>query len=157
MTDGSTGHPDGHRGGSDHTGDSGSPGSSPQPDDNSIVELRVPASSAFVAVLRSVAAGLAARCDLTLDEIEDLRIAVDEACALLLPLAAVGAQVSTQFRLSAGQLTIDATVPGRPGELPSRDGFGWTVLNALATDVDVRVDGERVTITLTKRRETAAK
>ncbi|MGW4973630.1 hypothetical protein ACWEP3_27550, partial [Streptomyces albidoflavus] len=29
-------------------------------------------------------AGLAARLDFTLDEIEDLRIAVDEACAILL-------------------------------------------------------------------------
>lgn len=147
MTDGIVGHPGDDLGG---TGNAAHPG-------DSIVELRVPASSAFVAVLRSVAAGLAARCDLTLDEIEDLRIAVDEACALLLPLATARTHLSAEFRLSNGQLTIDASVPGRPGELPSRDGFGWTVLNALATEVDVRVEGERVTITLTKRRETAAK
>src|SRR6478735_3271011 len=48
------------------------------------VDLRVPADPAYLAVLRTATAGLAARLDLTLDEIEDLRIAVDEACALLL-------------------------------------------------------------------------
>src|SRR5919202_3533665 len=48
------------------------------------VDLRVPADPAYLAVLRTATAGLAARLDLTLDEIEDLRIAVDEACALVL-------------------------------------------------------------------------
>ena len=49
------------------------------------VELRIPADSAYVAVLRMATAGLAARLDFTLDDIEDLRIAVDEACAMVLP------------------------------------------------------------------------
>ena len=51
------------------------------------VEIRLPADSAYLSVLRTATAGLAARLDFTLDEIEDLRIAVDEACAMLLPQA----------------------------------------------------------------------
>ena len=47
----------------------------------------MPADVAYVATLRLTAASLAARCDLTIDDIEDLRLAVDEACALLLPHA----------------------------------------------------------------------
>ena len=39
-----------------------------QSDSPAVVELNVPASSVYVAILRSVTAGLAARCDLTLDE-----------------------------------------------------------------------------------------
>ena len=45
------------------------------------VQVKMPAESAYLSVLRTAAAGLAARLDFTLDEIEDLRIAVDEACA----------------------------------------------------------------------------
>ena len=41
----------------------------------------MPAEGAYLSVLRTATAGLAARLDFTLDEIEDLRIAVDEACA----------------------------------------------------------------------------
>jgi serine/threonine-protein kinase RsbW len=120
------------------------------------VELRVPASSAFIAVLRSVTAGLAARCDLTLDEIEDLRIAVDEACALLLPLAAPGADLITSFALASGELAVRSQIEARPNSELRRDGFGWTVLEALVSSVETGSDGPLMTITLTKRRDSAA-
>jgi len=41
------------------------------------VDVTVPADSRYVPTVRLAAAGLAARCDLTIDEIEDLRLAVD--------------------------------------------------------------------------------
>ncbi len=119
------------------------------------VQLQVPADSSYVAVLRTVTAGLAARCDLTLDEIEDLRIAVDEACALLLPIAASAAQLTARFELSAGQLVIGVSVPAHDGVEPSREGFGWTVLDALTNEVHVTGTDTAMTITLTKRREPA--
>ena len=50
----------------------------------------MPAEGAYLSVLRTATAGLAARLDFTLDEIEDLRIAVDEACAMLLAQAIPG-------------------------------------------------------------------
>ena len=68
------------------------------------VELRLPADSAYVAVLRTATAGLAARLDFTLDDIEDLRIAVDEACAMVLPQARADADLtarSTSARASS--------------------------------------------------------
>lgn len=120
-----------------------------------VVELRVPASSAFIAVLRSVTAGLAARCDLTLDEIEDLRIAVDEACALLVPVAAPGAVLSTSFTLAPGELIITVQVTVRAGAELSRSGFGWTVLEALVSGVRTDESADAMTITLTKRRQPA--
>jgi serine/threonine-protein kinase RsbW len=116
----------------------------------------VPASTAFVAVLRSVTAGLAARCDLTLDEIEDLRIAVDEASALLVPLAAPDAELATVFTLGPGELVVKMNVATRTGAQLRRDGFGWTVLEALVSDVATEETTESLTITLTKRREPAA-
>jgi serine/threonine-protein kinase RsbW len=122
-----------------------------------VVALRVPAANAFVAVLRSVTAGLAARCDLTLDEIEDLRIAVDEACALLIPLAAAGGDLSTEFTVQLGELAITASVAPRPDAQLSRDGFGWTVLEALVSTVETESQPDAVTIRLTKRRESAVR
>ena len=116
------------------------------------VELRVPADSAYVAVLRSVTAGLAARCDLTLDEIEDLRIAVDEACGLILPLARTGAFLITRFELAPGCLVATAAVDTMQGVALDRDGFGWTVLDALASVVEVHQQADSLRISLTKRR-----
>ncbi|MDQ1629827.1 MAG: serine/threonine-protein kinase RsbW [Actinomycetota bacterium] len=117
------------------------------------VEIRLPADSAYLSVLRTATAGLAARLDFTLDEIEDLRIAVDEACAMLLPNAVETAQLTCRFELSTETLTVTVTLPTTRGQLPERDTFSWTVLSALAGDVDTGSDENRdVWIRLCKRR-----
>ena len=98
-----------------------------------LVELRVPADPAYLTVVRTASAGLAARLDLTLDEIEDLRIAVDEACTLLLDPAADDAQLTAVFRLGDGTLEVEVRGPAR--ELPERSSFAWAVLEALVGEV----------------------
>jgi serine/threonine-protein kinase RsbW len=118
-----------------------------------VVELRLPAASAYLSVLRTATAGLAARLDFTLDEIEDLRIAVDEACALLIPDAADGAELTCLFSLSPDALSVTVEVPSRTGRAPRRNTFAWTVLTALAGEVDAQAGpGDRVAVTLLKRR-----
>jgi serine/threonine-protein kinase RsbW len=117
------------------------------------VEIRLPADSAFLSVLRTATAGLAARLDFTLDEIEDLRIAVDEACAMLLPYAIETAQLLCRFELSPDTLSVTVTLPTTRGQLPERDTFSWTVLSALAGEVDTGSNEDReVWIRLRKRR-----
>jgi serine/threonine-protein kinase RsbW len=117
-----------------------------------VVELRLPADGAYLSVLRTATAGLAARLDFTLDEIEDLRIAVDEACALLLPDAEPGASMTCVFALSGQTLSVTVTVPSRTGRVPRRNTFAWTVLTALAGDVDTATgDDGTVSVTLVKR------
>ena len=121
-----------------------------------VVRLRLPAVGAYLSVLRSATAGLAARLDFTLEEIEDLRIAVDEACAILLTGAAPQAELSCEFELLADEIHVSVTVPTVDGALPPRDTFAWTVLSALTGSVDSRVDGEKnVSIDLQKRRAAA--
>ena len=116
------------------------------------VELRFPADGAYVSVLRTVTAGVAARSQLTVDEIEDLRIAVDEACALLLPHARPGASLTATFTLEIGRIAFVASVAAEPGADPDRSGFAWTVLRALADDVAVSTGEGVLSIALTKQR-----
>jgi serine/threonine-protein kinase RsbW len=118
-----------------------------------IVELRLPADGAYLSVLRTATAGLAARLDFTLDEIEDLRIAVDEACALLLPDAVEDAELTCLFSLATEALSVTVSVPSRTGRMPRRNTFAWTVLTALAGEVDATVDAAgTVSVTLLKHR-----
>ncbi len=122
---------------------------------NDHVEVQVPANGAYLAVLRTAAAGLAARLDFTLDDIEDLRIAVDEACALLLPIADDGAQLTCRFELQGSVLQVAVSVPSDSPEPPEPGSFAWTVLSALAGDVEaVREDG-MITLRLSKGRAVA--
>ncbi|PPK92026.1 serine/threonine-protein kinase RsbW [Kineococcus xinjiangensis] len=98
-----------------------------------LVELRVPADPAYLTVVRTASAGLAARLDLTLDEIEDLRIAVDEACTLLLDPQAEAGEIVATFRLGSGVLEVE--VRGPATALPERSSFAWAVLEALVGEV----------------------
>jgi serine/threonine-protein kinase RsbW len=121
-----------------------------------VVVLRLPAAGAYLSVLRTATASLASRLDFTIDDIEDLRIAVDEACAMLLTQALPGADLECTFELTAEAIRIDVSVLTLHGEEPSRDTFAWTVLTALAGDVDSSVDAdERVTLSLHKRKAAA--
>ncbi len=118
-----------------------------------VVAIRLPATGVYLSVLRTATAGLAARLDFTLDEIEDLRIAVDEACAMLLSKAVPGADLECEFELRNDAMNVSVSVLTLDGIEPSRDTFAWTVLNALAGAVDSRTDADyRVVIELTKRR-----
>jgi serine/threonine-protein kinase RsbW len=123
------------------------------PGDRDVVQLRLPAIGAYLSVLRTATAGLAARLDFTLEEIEDLRIAVDEACALLLPSTLPGTDLECEFELYMDELRITVSALTLDGAEPARDSFAWTVLSALAGEVDSAVDADsRVSITLAKRR-----
>ncbi|WP_222853818.1 hypothetical protein [Fodinicola acaciae] len=118
-----------------------------------IVSLRLPASGAYLSVLRTATAGLAARLDFTLDDIEDLRIAVDEACAMLLPEAQHGSDLQCVFELSAEAIGVQVSVASSATREPSRDTFAWMVLSALAGDVDSALADGQLSIRLLKRRQ----
>ncbi len=119
------------------------------------VELRVPAESAYLAILRTATAGIAARMNFTLDDIEDLRIAVDEASSLLLAVASEGAQLACRFDIDADLLQVTVSVPSDHGTPPQPGTFAWTVLTALAGDVDATTTGDTVSVTLRKSRVVA--
>ncbi|MDQ1485095.1 MAG: serine/threonine-protein kinase RsbW [Actinomycetota bacterium] len=118
-----------------------------------VVSVRLPAAAAYLAVLRTTTASLAARLDFTLDEIEDLRIAVDEASCLLLAGALPTSELSCVFEMSADSIQIAVSTETTDGRAPARDSFAWTVLSALAGEVDAWTEPDgRQTISLVKRR-----
>ena len=117
------------------------------------VTVRMPAEGAYLSVLRTATAGLAARLDFTLDEIEDLRIAVDEACAMLLHQAIPGSALECSFALGSDMMTISVSVPSLTPQPPASDTFAWTVLTALAGSVDAYAGpGDQLTIVMRKSR-----
>jgi serine/threonine-protein kinase RsbW len=122
-----------------------------QPD----AELRLPAESAYVAVLRMTTVGLAARLDFTLDDIEDVRMAVGEACALVLEGATPHGRLHAAYGLSEGTLTITVSADSVEAGGPDQDSFAWQVLSALVDDLRAESpDGKRV-ISFTVTSETA--
>jgi serine/threonine-protein kinase RsbW len=120
------------------------------------VNIRMPADGAYLSVLRTATAGLAARLDFTLDEIEDMRIAVDEACAMLLSQAIPGSDLQCDFTLGQDSMTVSVSVSCLAPRVPAGDTFAWTVLTALAGSVDAQVGpGDVLAIVLRKSRDSS--
>ncbi|HEU4423204.1 MAG TPA: anti-sigma regulatory factor [Pilimelia sp.] len=121
--------------------------------EDDVVLLTVPAEVGYLGVLRTATAGLAARLHFALDEIEDLRIAVDEACAMLLAIAVRGAELECRFSVTDDALVVEVTVATVLGaHLPSTSSFAWKVLTALTTRATAEVVDQRATIRLLTRR-----
>ena len=76
------------------------------------VSLKFPASFEYIRLARLVASGLAAQVNFNLDDIEDLRIAVDELCSALVEAAADRTStVTVAFRVDNQQIHMEADVP----------------------------------------------
>ncbi len=120
--------------------------------DHDVVLLCVPANSAYLAILRTATAGIAARLQFTLDEIEDLRIAVDEACAMLLAVTLPGAELSCRFEIAKGVLRVRVSVPtAGVAPLPPAQSFAWRVLTTLAAEVTATTVDELAAIEMVSR------
>jgi serine/threonine-protein kinase RsbW len=100
------------------------------------LELRVPITPTQLPAVRAMVADIAMRMDYDLDAVEDLRLAVDEASAILSLVATGDAPLTVVFETSRAGLHIEAWVPTVDGKEVPRDGFGWAVLATLVDAVD---------------------
>jgi serine/threonine-protein kinase RsbW len=101
------------------------------------VALEVPAGPQFLAVVRLTTAGVGADAGLTVDEIEDLKIAVDEICAVLCQPPDLSMSVRIRYEWSSERMHVTA----------SRDDDARTVdLDELVLSIlDATVDEHEVT------------
>ncbi len=108
--------------------------------------MRIGATPDHLSAVRAVAG----------DSLDDFKMAVDEACAALIPLAAPGTMLTCVFHPAPELIRVVTQVTSRSAALPSQSGFGWRVLTALtdaASASAVRVpqaeDGYRIRIEFT--------
>ena len=99
------------------------------------LELRVPTTATHLPAVRAMAGDLAIRMDYDLDAVEDLRLAVDEACATLSQIAVGDRRLTVTFETTRAGLHIEAWVPTTEGTEVPQDGFGWAILATLVDAV----------------------
>ena len=119
-----------------------------------LVTVTVPATANHLAVLRTAVGGFAARDQFTLDQVDDLRMAVEEASVQLL-------RHSRGDRISMDVETTDKGVEVRlTGNVADNDpvidesSFSWTILRALADDIRIDSSEGQTVIVLAKYRLT---
>src|SRR5690349_311546 len=73
-------------------------------------EVTVPAHESYAFIVRSVAVAVALRANFDLDEVDDLKLAVDEMCASLMARAAAGEALVCRLHFGHGSITLVASV-----------------------------------------------
>ncbi len=113
------------------------------------VELRLPAEGAYATVVRTTAAGLAARLDFTIDDIEDLRIAIGEATALAIPAADPGTDMVACFFFGRGSMTVTIETEAMDDPALDTESFAWQVLDTMAQEASAGPEAGRFRVRFT--------
>lgn len=109
------------------------------------VHLVIPATSRYLRLARLTAAGLAGDLGYQIDDIEDLRIAVDELCAAIIEDTVLPtAELELVYRETGTGLVVEGTCRARSTKAPELHSVARELLNMLADEYSIgAIDGHR--------------
>ena len=115
----------------------------------------VPATPSYLQVLRLVAAGLASRLAFTIDEIEDLKIAVDELSAYLTGSQGREGSIEIVFAVEGSSITITGIGRFEPGHRVRTDltDFSRMILQTVVDSASLEQADGAPTFTLVKSKQ----
>ncbi len=120
-----------------------------------VVELRIPRKPEYVSVARLAVSGIAGRMEFSYDEVEDIKLAVGEACANAIQemLHSPGAEpIVVRCQCETSVLRIEVIRPG-DGRAPSVDDepISKMLMEVLMDEVEVNEDSQGgMHVTMTK-------
>ncbi|MCU1370309.1 MAG: Anti-sigma factor [Ilumatobacteraceae bacterium] len=114
------------------------------------VELNLPADPRLLRVARLTVASVAADLPLTLEDVEDLRIAVDELAALAIDGCGPDATLQLQIAADERAVTVVGRVAGA-GPFPPMHPVAAELIAMVAVDHEMGSDGDDRTFRFTKR------
>jgi serine/threonine-protein kinase RsbW len=123
------------------------------------IELSIPAQPILLQLVRLTAGVVAARADLGLDDVEDLRLAVDELCLPLMGPTGHGGRLVLEYGWDDETIEISCRVTagdegGNGGRL--RDELSSQILDALVDEHGHRTIDGRAEVWLRMRRDRPA-
>lgn len=119
------------------------------------VRLTVPATPEYLRLARVTATGLASRLGFTYDQVEDLRLAIDELCFALIGTKGKVGSVNLHYAVAADGLKVEGVghFDEDVAQAPALSEFSQQILRALVDEYGVsQDDGGRPRFRLVKRR-----
>ena len=116
------------------------------------IELTIPPDPRLLRMVRLVASGLATTAGFDVEELDDLRIAVDEAVTALLE-GGDGARVPLRFDVEPGAVAMsgETAASGTDPLDPDRIELSSQILAAVCDQHDLRVDNDTVQVRISCR------
>ena len=116
--------------------------------------LEVPASPEFFRIARIMVAGVASRVGFTLDEVEDLRIAIDTLCFVLVCRGGRLGTLSVRYEVGTDDLTVRGSGHFGDGaaEPPVLSALSEQILGAVVDECEVSAGPDGPSFRMFKRR-----
>ena len=124
-------------------------------DKNEMIELSLPANAAYVSAARLTASSIANRLGFDIDETEDVKAAVSEACAMLIKLTPTG--TAKHFKIIFDPGVESLTVRIRAGHgidlVPNEGEMSLIMIRALMDVVEIGQHGGCAELRMVKRHQ----
>jgi serine/threonine-protein kinase RsbW len=121
------------------------------------VRLAVPAMPEYLRLARVTAAGLASRLGFSFDQVEDLRLAIDELCFSLTGSQGRSGMVHVTFVMNEEGLEVLGEGHFDDGEAPpSLSELSQVILDALVDEHELMIEAGKPRFRLVKRRAPAS-
>lgn len=114
-----------------------SDGGWPDGDEIPEVHLALPATPEFVRLARVTATGLASRAGFSIDEVEDLRLAIDELCFTLIGAKGREGLLQLRYRLDGTALEVHGSLDHDDVDVPHLSDWSDQILDALVDEHEV--------------------
>ncbi|MGH9064753.1 MAG: ATP-binding protein [Acidimicrobiales bacterium] len=107
------------------------------------VRLILPAAPEYLRLARITASGLASRLGFSYDEVDDLRLALDELCFALVGADGRAGTLELRYMTPGEAIEIEGVLhDGGASEAPALSDLARLILQALVDDHAVREDGD---------------
>lgn len=108
-------------------------------DKNEMIELSLPANAAYVSAARLTASSIANRLGFDIDETEDVKAAVSEACAMLIKLSPAGIVKHFKIIFSPGVKSLTVRIRAGHGIdlTPDEGEMSLIMIRALMDTVEI--------------------
>ena len=123
------------------------------------VEVSVPAAPAYLSLVRLNVGSIASALEMTIDELEDLQLAVEELCLSLMRLQATATgRLQLRLEWSDERVEVRCTLDGAPraagdGAEGVPESLSRQILDALVDEHGSATERDATVAWLTKRRE----
>lgn len=122
---------------------------------NEVIELSLPANAAYVSAARLTASSIANRMNLDIDEIEDVKAAVSEACAFVIKKTPTDViqHFKVMFEPDDKTLTVRIQAGRKTDLVPDKDEMSLMMIRALMDEFEIIDLDDGVEIRMVKRHD----
>ncbi|MBU3066002.1 ATP-binding protein [Nocardia sp. NEAU-G5] len=114
-------------------------GSSDQSGAATTVGVRVAAEYEQLTMLRALTETVLLIAELTLDEVTDIQVAIDEIATGLIDTAIGGSTIECDFVFHDGRIAVCITAIAATREIIDQEGFGWHVIRTITDSFEADV------------------